>query len=209
MDKLYLIIESKTGEYTADYQATGKELLKNKKISNSILRSIINDIDVSSADKIKAILEYLYNNHEINQYYQIKLHCINKDVNEFKKRKVEELDNLSFYLDKIETITSEFSYCIKYNNNPVHNWSELFKAIKLTNINRQQKLKDFIIKYQLIAIKKVVVGRDEQVRFYLNPFLLKNSDCVNDYLLDMFKMFIKKNINVNEFVIDLLKLKFE
>lgn len=208
-NKIYTILENETGEIILD-NLTQKDLIANKKINKSILKNILNDKSINKEDKIGAIWGYLFATKECNKYFQIKIHNIYKDANEFRKIKTQELESLCYYLDKIENITSEFSYCIKdLNNKPIHNWGDLFNAIELTNKNRQQKLKDFIIKYKLIAVNKVVVGRDEQTRFYLNPFLLKNSDCANDYLIDMFKMFLKKNININEFVIDLLKLKYE
>lgn len=209
VEKIYSIIEKETGEVILDYVIKG-DLLKDKKINKGILKDILDNKNIDKQSKIGYIYSYLFSKKEINKYYQIKIHQINKDINKFKRDKIEELNNLAFYLDKIETITSEYSYCIKdANGNPIHNWGQLFDAIGLTNINRQQKLKEFILKHKLIAINKVIVGRDEQVRFYLNPFLLKNSDCANDYLIDMFKSFIKANINVDGFVLDLLKLKYE
>lgn len=209
VEKIYSIIEKETGEIIFDY-VIKEDLLKNKKINKSILKNILDDKNIDKQSKIGYIYSYLFCRKEINKFFQIKIHQINKDINEFKKQKIEELNKLAFYLDKIETITSEYSYCIKDNNgNAIHNWGQLFEAIGLTNINRQQILKNFILKHKLIAVNKVIVGRDEQVRFYLNPFLLKNSDCANDYLIDMFRSFIKANINVDKFVLELLKLKYE
>ena len=107
--------------------------------------------------------------------------------------------------------TSSFSNCIKKNlKTPCETWNDIYEILKIDKRETQQKFKNFCLKYFIIRQVTITLNDNKKnVRFYLNPCFYKNSDYIGSFVLYIFKDIIKENNSVNEFVIDLLKLKYE
>ena len=185
---------------------------KNKTINKSILKNILQNNNLDKEQKISKIQQYLYcigecNKSNVNQY--LLKDCF-KYIKEIDKNIIQELKGLSIYVIKLYSIADSFNYCLKINRQTrCKTWEDIFKAIELKNITNQQKFKKFCIKNNLIRILIKDLGTTQEKYFYFNPNYKKNSCFVADNTLWLYLDIIEKNKTVNEFVIDLLKLKYE
>lgn len=211
-----IVFNEKTGEILAEEILFN--FVKDKKISKKILSDILLDKDLDKEYKIKKILQYLFclkqANFNKNNILQIVLKDNFKYIKSIDKKIIEELKSLSIYIIKLYSIADEFNYCLKINRQtPCKCWEDIYKAIGLKNIISQQKFKTFCEKnniVRIITIDKYINNNKIKDKFYyFNPNYKKNSIFVSDFVLWLYKDIIKENNSVNEFVVDLLKLKYE
>lgn len=204
-----------TGEVYVD-EIVGFESVKIKKKELTVL---INKDNVSKEDKEIALKGYLYSKKQLNSSFKRENQFLLKDCFSYSKNiekaVIEELQKLSIYIVRLFLSADDFNYCIKFNRQTAcKNWEDIYKAIHLTNKDNQQKFKKFCIKYDIL--RKIIKDKKDinnnliqDVFFYFNPNYRKNSIYVVDHVLWLYMDIIEKNKTVDEFVIDLLKLKFE
>lgn len=204
-----IIINADTGEVLDE--ETIKEFT-HCKITRNMLKNILLDEDTSKEYKISKIKQYLFCNKLLNPKNLNQIRLFNNYEYERKiNRAIEEIINISKYIIRLANIADSFNNCLKMNHkSPCESWEDIYKAIGVTKPQSQSKFKNFCEKYTLV--RKAKFGNTNGVnwtRFYLNPCFRKSSDYITDYTMYIFHDIIKENKAVNEFVMDLLKLKFE
>lgn len=188
--------------------------LKNDKdkITKTIIKEILSNPDINNETKIKKLLHYLFCRKLLNPIKPSQIRVYNRYDYETKIYKaIEDIINISKYIFRLINIADSYNNCLKINfKHPCETWCDIFEALSLSNKTVQQKFKKFCIKHSLI--RKAKFGEDSNfnwTRFYLNPLFKKKNDYITDYTLYIFKDIFEDNKAVNEFVIDLLKLKYE
>lgn len=204
-----LTINNSTGEVIdEEYLNT----TSHEKITKKIVKSILEDETVDSEYKISKIKQYLFSCKLLNPKNSSQIRLFNNYNYEKKINKaIEEIINISKYIIRLTNIADSFNNCLKINRQtPCESWEDIYKTIGLTNKISRQTFKNFCEKYSIV--RKARFGNNNGVnwtRFYLNPCFRKSSDYITDYTLYVFHDIIEELKNINEFAIDLLKLKYE
>lgn len=193
----YILVNNETGEIVDINNLTIKS---KEKITKQIVDAMLKKANNLEEIDIKLLAKWIKMTKQINDYGQIKMMGVQRDV-ELEKMMIKE-GILYVYVAKILYSTHPFSCAIMKNRQTkISTWTELWELIECNSRTMQQKVKKFLIDNSLVREMVVYKGGNKKSKeFYLNPFLLRTSGYSSQIAINCFKDCAKESINVNSYV---------
>ncbi|MDY2630075.1 MAG: hypothetical protein SOV85_01790 [Clostridium sp.] len=200
----FTIVNEHTGEIYSFENDIDKKM--KPKLTKYIVDKMLESAESLEDIDIDLLWQWMKMTDLVNRYSQFQVLGAYRSK-EFEKMLAEDFTMLG-YTTRIILLAHNFSNILMKNRQTsIKNWTELWECINCKDIRTQQKVKKFILKYDIVR-ELVAYDSNKNVKikkFVLNPFMFRHAQYTSQLAVATFGDKVAEGINMSTYIVRFLQ----